>query len=130
VHNQEIALWVLISILRLEKPTVTMIKLSSNYQVIKGSIMIIIMFILVLFYLAILQRVFKVWLKFFQQDSDISPQEKRLSWFILIVGAILWPLVVPISYLGLLEKKLKQQNSESNDKNHLNYYTKNTLPIT
>ncbi|MEO8890403.1 MAG: hypothetical protein ABI417_02525 [Coleofasciculaceae cyanobacterium] len=92
--------------------------------------MIIIMFILVLFYLAILQRVFKVWLKFFQQDSDISPQEKRLSWFILIVGAILWPLVVPISYLGLLEKKLKQQNSESNDKNHLNYYTKNTLPIT
>lgn len=130
VHNQETALWVLISILRLEKPTVTMIKLSSNYQVIKGSIMIIIMFILVLFYLAILQRVFKVWLKFFQQDSDISPQEKRLSWFILIVGAILWPLVVPISYLGLLEKKLKQQNSESNDKNHLNYYTKNTLPIT
>lgn len=92
--------------------------------------MIIIKLILVLFYLAILQRVFKVWLKFFQQDSDISPEEKRLSWFILIVGAILWPLVIPISYLGLLEKKLEQQNLENNNEdNHLNYYTKNTLPI-
>ncbi|MGB5963165.1 MAG: hypothetical protein WBG73_21185 [Coleofasciculaceae cyanobacterium] len=91
--------------------------------------MIIIILILILFYLAILQRVFKVWLKFFQQDSDISLEEKRLSWFILIVGAILWPLVVPISYLGLLEKKLEQQNLENNENNHLSYYTKNTLPI-
>ncbi|MGC1393833.1 MAG: hypothetical protein WA828_06090 [Coleofasciculaceae cyanobacterium] len=129
MHNQEIAISDLMSLLRLEKLTVTMIKLYGNYQVFEGSIMIIIMLVLILFYLAILQRVFKVWLKFFQQDSDISPQEKRLSWFILIVGAILWPLVVPISYLGLLEKKLEQQNLENNENNHLSYYTKNTLPI-
>ena len=114
--------------MRLAKLTVTMIKLYSNYQVLQESIMSIIIFILVLFYVAILQRVFKVWLKFFQQDSDISPEEKRLSWFILIIGAILWPLVVPISYLGLLERKLEQHNLETND-NNLNYYAKNTLPI-
>lgn len=92
---------------------------------------LIIIFILVLLYLAMLQRVFKVWLKFFQQDNDISPEEKCLSWFILIIGAVFWPLVVPVSYLALLEEKLKQQKKlESQDENHLSYYSKNTLPIT
>lgn len=91
---------------------------------------LIVIFLLVLFYLAILQRVFKVWLKFFERDSDISPEEKRLSWFILIIGAVFWPLVVPVSYLALLEEKLEQQkNLEGKDDNHLNYYSKNTLPI-
>ena len=88
---------------------------------------LIVIFLLVLFYLAILQRVFKVWLKFFERDRDISPEEKRLSWFILIIGAVFWPLVVPVSYLALLEEKLEQQKNK--DDNHLNYYSKNTLPI-
>lgn len=92
---------------------------------------LIIIFILVLLYLAMLQRVFKVWLQFFQQESDITPEEKRLSWFILIIGAVFWPLVVPVSYLALLEQKLKQQKKlEALDGNHLSYYDKNTLPIT
>ncbi len=88
---------------------------------------LLIIFILVLLYLAMLQRVFKVWLKFFQQDSDISPEEKRLSWFILIIGAVFWFLVVPLSYLALLEEKLEQQGK---DNNPLSYYSKNTLPIS
>lgn len=90
----------------------------------------IILLILVLLYLAILKRIFKMWLKFFQQDSDISQAEKRLSWFILIIGAVFWPLVVPVSYLALLEEKLEQNNKlEGKDNNHLNYHSKNTLPI-
>lgn len=92
---------------------------------------LIITFIVVLLYLTVLQRVFKLWLKFFQQDSNISLEEKRLSWFILIIGAVFWPLVVPVSYLSLLEQKLEQQNNlAAQDDNQLNYYEKNTLPIT
>lgn len=91
---------------------------------------LIILLILVLLYLAILKRIFKMWLRFFQQDSDISQAEKRLSWFILIIGAVFWPLVVPVSYLALLEEKLEQNNKlEGKDNNQLNYHSKNTLPI-
>jgi hypothetical protein len=67
--------------------------------------------ILVLLYLGILQRIVRVWFKFFQQDSNISVEEKRISWVILITGAAFWPIVVPIAYLSLLEKKLEQQKS-------------------
>jgi hypothetical protein len=92
---------------------------------------LIITFIVVLLYLTVLQRVFKLWLKFFRQDSNISLEEKRLSWFILIIGAVFWPLVVPVSYLALLEQKLEQQkNLAAQDDKQLNYYEKNTLPIT
>lgn len=86
--------------------------------------------ILVLFYLVILQRIFKVWLEFFQQDSNISLQEKQLSWVILITGAVVWPLVIPISYLSLLERKLAQQKKhlESHDGNDQGYYQKEMLP--
>ncbi|HEY9893146.1 MAG TPA: hypothetical protein V6D37_15335, partial [Candidatus Sericytochromatia bacterium] len=59
----------------------------------------LIMFILFCVYLIMLQRVFNVWLKLYQQDSSISVEEKQLSWIILILGAVFWPIVVPISYL-------------------------------
>ena len=63
--------------------------------------------IAVLFYFLIAQRLFKVWLKFFHRDSSMSPGEKQLSWVVLIVGTLLWPIVVPHAYLSLLEKKLE-----------------------
>jgi flagellar basal body-associated protein FliL len=55
------------------------------------------------------QSFFKIWLKFFQQDNSMSREEKQLSWVILLIGTVLWPLVVPIAYLSLLEKKFKSQ---------------------
>ncbi len=90
-----------------------------------------IIFILVCVYLIILQQVFNVWLKFFQQDHSISPEEKQLSWIILIIGAILWPIVVPISYLRLLEAKLahQQSNLEEEQVKATAYYSNETLPV-
>lgn len=91
----------------------------------------IIIFVLVFIYLLILQRVAKVWLQLFQQDRSISPEDKRLSWLILIMGAIFWTLVVPISYLTLLEAKLAGQKSNLDDAEvkEINYYSSKTLPI-
>jgi hypothetical protein len=63
------------------------------------------------YYLLMAQRFFKVWLKFFQQDSSMSLEERRLSWITLWVATVLWPFVVPSSYLKLIEKKLVSQEA-------------------
>lgn len=67
----------------------------------------VLIIIAVLFYSLIAQRLFKVWLKFFHRDTSMSPGEKQLSWVILIIGTLLWPIVLPNAYLALLEKKLE-----------------------
>ncbi len=67
------------------------------------------------FYLIMAQRFFKSWLKFFQRDTSMSREEKQLSWVILLLSTVLWPIVVPIAYLSLLENKFKSQ-AETIDK--------------
>jgi hypothetical protein len=62
--------------------------------------------IFVFFYLWMAHRFFKIWFKFFQRDTSMSREEKQLSWVLLFVGTLLWPLVVPNAYLSLLEKKM------------------------
>jgi hypothetical protein len=61
------------------------------------------------YYLFIALRLFQIWAKFLQRDTDMSPQQRRFSWAVLTVGVVLWPLVVPISYLTLLEEKLAKK---------------------
>ncbi len=68
--------------------------------------MALLIIMLVFFYILIAQRLFTTWLQFFQRDTNMTAGEKQLSWVILIVGTVLWPLVVPNAYLAILEKKL------------------------
>lgn len=68
-----------------------------------------VMLSVVVFYLIMAQSFFKTWLKFLHRDTDMSPEEKQLSWVILLVSTVLWPLIVPIAYLSLLEQKFKNQ---------------------
>lgn len=70
----------------------------------------ILIVILLLYYLIILQLIFGVWLKLFKQERNLSVDEKQISWIIIIGGAALWPLVVPIAYLSLLEKKWQEKS--------------------
>ncbi len=69
----------------------------------------ILVIVLFFVYFLIAQRVFKIWLKVFQADTSISPEERGLSWIVLVLGTIFWPIVVPSSYMTLLEKKLENQ---------------------
>lgn len=69
--------------------------------------MLLLIIIFVFFYLLMARRLFTIWHQFFQQDADMSPGEKQLSWLVLIVGTVLWPIVVPNAYLAILEKKLE-----------------------
>lgn len=47
---------------------------------------------------------FAVYLKAFQQETDLSTEELRLSWLIIVLAPLLWFIVVPISYLEKYHK--------------------------
>ncbi|HEY9602211.1 MAG TPA: hypothetical protein V6C85_11410 [Allocoleopsis sp.] len=75
--------------------------------------------VLLLAYLLVAQRLFKTWLKFFRRDTTMSSEDRRLSLAVLSLGTILWPLVVPIAYLRLLEEKLEYRDVSQRDRSEL-----------
>lgn len=74
----------------------------------------------VFFYLVMTQHLFKLWLKFLQRDTRMSPEENSLSWVILVIGTLFWPIVVPINYLTLLKRKLEHQEVTLKDEEAIN----------
>jgi len=76
---------------------------------------------LVFAYLIISLHFLRNWLKFFRREPRLSPEDKFLSLVILVIATILWPFVVPISYLELLKaqnlnlnsRKVKPQSEET-----------------
>lgn len=96
--------------------------------------MTLLVVVLVSVYLLFARYFFKIWLRFFERDTEMTLEERRLSWVVLLIGTLVWPLVVPISYLTLLEKKLKNQEasserdkvvdiSDDSDVNHSKHWT-------
>ena len=96
--------------------------------------MTLLVVVLVSVYLLFAWYFFKIWLRFFERDTEMTLEERRLSWVVLLIGTLVWPLVVPISYLTLLEKKLKNQEassgsdkvvdiSDDSDMNHSKHWT-------
>jgi nitrate reductase NapE component len=57
------------------------------------------------FYVVMLPILFSRWLDFMQNDDSLSSNEKFSSWVLLVIATILWPIVVPISYLELLDAR-------------------------
>ena len=51
---------------------------------------------------------FSSWLKLFNKDTTITSNERVVCRVILVMSTILWPLIVPIAYLELLNKKNKE----------------------
>ena len=56
------------------------------------------------FYGSVALYCFAVYLKAFQQETDLSTEELRLSWLVILLAPLLWFIVLPISYL---EKQYK-----------------------
>lgn len=63
---------------------------------------------LIIFYLVMLPFLFTRWLAFLQLEEDFIPVGGSQFYSLIFLGiaAIFWPLVVPISYLELLERKI------------------------
>ena len=62
-------------------------------------------------YLLITSYFFINWLKFFNSSSSLSIEDKFLSVVVLVIATILWPFVVPISLLKLIQNREFQLNS-------------------
>lgn len=60
-------------------------------------------------YLVLAQRFFKGWHERFEQDTDMSPEDRQLSAWMLFIATALWPVTVPISYLELTKAKREHQ---------------------
>lgn len=63
------------------------------------------------FYLIILGNLLATWFGYFQKyTSPFDPQ--RFSYLMtFVLGAVLWPVVVPIAYLSLLKRQEAQDLS-------------------
>ena len=64
------------------------------------------MAILLAIYLGMAFYYFKNWWKAFRRDTNLSKQQKKLSWLVLTVATIFWPIVVPISQYVMYHQKL------------------------
>jgi predicted neutral ceramidase superfamily lipid hydrolase len=59
------------------------------------------------YYLLIARSFFTTWLAIFQQDTQLTSEEKFLAIVILILSTVLWPVVLPLAYLELISKNPK-----------------------
>lgn len=58
---------------------------------------------LVIAYLLITSYFFINWLEFFNQTPSSSVEDRFLSVVVLVIATILWPFVIPISYLEFFQ---------------------------
>lgn len=62
-----------------------------------------------LVYLLMAVSFLAIWLGFLRRDySQLSLQDKRCSWLVLFIAVILWPIVVPFSYMEIISKRGKR----------------------
>ena len=66
---------------------------------------------LIIAYLLITFYFFINWLKFFYSSFPWSIEDKFLSVVVLVIATILWPFVVPISLLELVQNREFHLNS-------------------
>lgn len=50
---------------------------------------------------------FKGWFDLYKRDTKMSAEEKQLSWVILAIATLLWPIAVPLSYMEKVSKAKK-----------------------
>ncbi len=55
-------------------------------------------------YLLISAYLFRLWFNHYKQDNILSNEDKILCLVTLVIGAVLWPIVLPIAYSKLLNK--------------------------
>jgi len=62
-------------------------------------------------YFSIALIVFLVWFKSFWNDTATSKKD-LISWIVLIIGPLVWPVVLPLSLLQITSKKSVVQTAQ------------------
>ncbi len=60
--------------------------------------------ILLALYLLISTYLFRIWFNHYKQERNLSNEDKILCLVTFVIGAVLWPIVLPIAYSKLLNK--------------------------
>lgn len=60
-------------------------------------------------YVTIATHLFMTWFEFADDMSNLSEQEKVLSWITLVIAAVFWPIVIPIAYTKLLKSQTSKR---------------------
>jgi len=66
-------------------------------------------YLAIIFYLVMAYFFLNEWLDFFLSDKDLTTEQRFISYIVLIIGTIFWPIVVPIAYLELLKFNKKHR---------------------
>ena len=57
---------------------------------------------------------FCYWLMFFLKDKT-TPKSHLISWIVLIIAAVIWPLSAPLAIIELINKVKQKQNKSEAD---------------
>ena len=69
---------------------------------------------ILIYYFTIALAIFGVWLCFFLLD-DTTPKDHLISWMVLLIAPLFWPIVLPLSIRELVMKmKIEQQYQDYN----------------
>jgi uncharacterized membrane protein len=55
-------------------------------------------------YLLVMPVLFVNWFGMFQQDTEATGVERQMSWIVLVLATLAWPVVLPFTYVELLAK--------------------------
>lgn len=69
--------------------------------------------ILIVFYFLIAIYLFCFWFNYFKQESTLTNEEKVLCLATFVIGAIFWPIVMPIAYSKLVLSQNERDVQES-----------------
>ena len=67
---------------------------------------------LVILYLLLTFSFFINWLKFFKKAPRLSVEDWFLSVVLFVIATILWPFVIPITYMKMLKPQAVKQDDE------------------
>jgi hypothetical protein len=67
---------------------------------------------LLAFYAVVMPMLFTNWYRLYRQSAGMSLNQRQISRIVIMVATLLWPIVLPMSYLELL-KKVKRYERQS-----------------
>ena len=71
------------------------------------------MMVLLGIYLLVACKLLHTWLTTLQKNTDLSYEQKYISWVVLAIATVFWPIVVPISYMEKCAKVERELNKIS-----------------
>jgi hypothetical protein len=72
----------------------------------------VLIFALIVLYALVMSILFSNWYALFQGDRNMSASQRQTARIVIMIATLLWPVVLPISYLELI-KKLKRYEPQS-----------------